>query len=216
MEQIRIIDAGLCPYQEALGLQRSVFDDVARKAIPGGMIVCRHTPIITIGRRGNKDNIKVSCPESRGKAVPVIGSERGGDVTYHGPGQATVYPIIDLDAFDNDLRAYLDFLEKTIIDTLDEYLIPSRTRDGLRGVWVGEKKIASIGIAVRKWISFHGLTINVEAADLAPFGAIRPCGMDIQVTSVETEAGRPVPVEDVQRQYIRSFMNGYSNVTGAR
>lgn len=216
MEQIHIIDAGICAYHEALDIQKSVFDDVARNAIPGGLIVCRHTPVITIGRGGNKDSIKISRPEFYGKAVPVINSERGGGVTYHGPGQATVYPIVDLAVFDNDLHAYLTFLEKTIVETIEKYRIFPRIRDGLRGVWVGGKKIASIGIAVRRRISFHGLTINVGAADLAPFGAIRPCGMDIQVTSIETETGRPVSVEEVQQQYIRSFVNGYRNITGAR
>jgi lipoyl(octanoyl) transferase len=140
-----------------------------------------HHPVYTQGQAGKPEHILNT------NSIPIIQSDRGGQVTYHGPGQLVCYPILDLSIFKKDLHAYLRFLEEVIIQTLIHYRIPAERREGLTGVWVGNSKIASLGIGVRKWVSFHGLALNISG-DLSPFQKITPCGIHgVTMTSIEKE-----------------------------
>ncbi|OGX18294.1 MAG: lipoyl(octanoyl) transferase, partial [Omnitrophica WOR_2 bacterium RBG_13_44_8b] len=130
---------------------------------------------------------------------------RGGDVTYHGPGQLTVYPIFDLKYFRKDINFFLRFLEQVTIDFLADFAIIGERVPGSTGVWVENKKIASIGIAVRNWITFHGLSINIKSGDLDNFHLIKPCGRDIEMTCLETELGGNIEFNAVKSKFILQF-----------
>jgi len=185
--RFRFFDWGEIEYRAALLKQKEVFEQVRSGLLDAGLVFCRHLPVITLGRSAKPGNILV--PESRLKeeGVSVCPSERGGDVTYHGPGQLTAYPIFRLDCFKKDLHLFLRRLEETVILAVSALGVKAQRRSGLTGVWIGEKKLSSIGISVRDWVSFHGLSLNVRRDDLQNFGLIRPCGMDIQVTALDAE-----------------------------
>jgi lipoate-protein ligase B len=157
--------------------------------IPDTLILVEHPDTITLGRSARKDNI-VDAGD-----VPVFAIERGGDVTYHGPGQLVAYPIFHLREGERDLHRYLRGLEEVTIRTLVDFGVVGTRRPGLTGVWTSEetapRKLASIGVAVRKWVTLHGLALNVNT-DLARFAAIHPCGFDAGVmTSMARELGQP-------------------------
>lgn len=130
--------------------------------------------------------------------IPVFEIERGGDATYHGPGQLVGYPILQLDGDERDLHAYLRNLESALIDVCADVGLEARRNPGWTGVWIGERKVASIGIAVRRWVTLHGFALNV-ATDLSRFAAINPCGLDAAVmTSLAAASGRPLALDDVK------------------
>lgn len=184
---------GRKPYDEVLELQRLLVEERRYGAAPDTLILCEHDEVITLGRRlAARDNILVADP-----AVPIVEIERGGDATYHGPGQLVAYPILQLREDERDLHKYLRNLEQALIDGLAELGLAASRREGWTGAWVGDRKIASIGIAVRRWVTLHGLALNV-ATDLSRFALLRPCGLDAAVmTSVSRELGRNVSVEEV-------------------
>lgn len=185
---------GRRPYDEVYELQRTLVEERRYGAAPDTLILCEHDPVITVGRRlAAKDNIL-------DQTFPVVEIERGGDVTYHGPGQLVAYPIVQLGEGERDLHRYLRNLEQAILDVLGELGLVGCRNEGYTGAWVGpsgERKIASIGIAVRRWVTFHGLALNVST-DLAHFGAMRPCGLSATVmTSLSAELGRAVTVAEI-------------------
>ena len=198
---IRVFDLGLVDFPRSYEFQKHVFNKVRSGSIQSALIVCRHRPVITLGRSADKFNIINTS------GIPVYPIERGGDVTYHGPGQITIYPIFNLALFKKDLHWFLRELEQAAIDFLAVFGAKGERKDGLTGVWVDEEKIASIGIAVRNWISFHGISINIKDDDLSGFRQIRPCGMDIEMTSLETVLGREVDMEEVKGKIIGRFVN---------
>ncbi|MCX5696138.1 MAG: lipoyl(octanoyl) transferase LipB [Candidatus Omnitrophica bacterium] len=202
---LKIIDLGLVSFPEAYALQRELFQEVKSGVLDKVLVICRHYPVITCGRSAKKSNITVSVEELKNKGITIYDVERGGDVTYHGPGQLTVYPVFNLNYLKKDINWFLRFLEGLIISALSECGIKGKRRLGLTGVWVGERKIASIGIAVRNWITFHGLSINIKRDDLANFSLIRPCGMDIMITSVESELGNNICAEDFKKKFINTL-----------
>lgn len=202
---LRVIDLGLVDYACGLQKQFEVFKQVKQGRSYSALILCRHYPVITLGRRADENNIIASLAELRKEKVEVVRTERGGDVTYHGPGQLTAYPIFNLDLFKKDIHWFLRRLEKVIIDCLAELGVACRLRPGLTGVWVDKEKIASIGISVRNWITFHGLSLNVEKSDMRGFALIRPCGMDIKMTSVEEVLGENVGFELIKNKLKRRF-----------
>ena len=177
-------------YGEVLRLQQDLVADRQAGTIPDTLVLVEHPDTITLGRSARPDNIIDAG------GVPVFAIERGGDVTYHGPGQLVAYPIFHLRESERDLHRYLRGLEETVLRTLADFHIAGARRPGLTGVWtVGEntpRKLASIGVAVRKWVTMHGLALNVNT-DLARFAAIHPCGFDASVmTSMARELGQPV------------------------
>jgi lipoate-protein ligase B len=204
---LSILDLGLIDYPVALEYQRSVFAGVKSGARNSTLILCQHDPVITLGRQANKKNILVSQDELLKKRISVFEIERGGDITYHGPGQLMAYPIFNLNHFKKDIHFFLRGLEEAVIDLLSDYGITAVRRPGLTGVWVGNRKISSIGIAIRNWITFHGLSINIHNEDMSNYRLIRPCGMDIEMVSLEALLGRQVEISSLKVGLAEKFLN---------
>jgi lipoyl(octanoyl) transferase len=185
---------GRIGYEQALQLQEEL---VARK-IDGSsefdeLLLLEHDPVYTIGRTPDQSSLR--NPEEL--PHPLVQISRGGQATYHGPGQLVGYPILDLRPRGQDLHRYMRALEETLIETLRSFEIAGTRREGLTGVWVGGRKIASIGVGVRRWISLHGFALNVSG-NLEPFTHITPCGIaGVEMTNMEIESGRPISVEEV-------------------
>lgn len=188
--ELKIVDLEIIDFLEAWNLQKKTFEEVKSGKYGSALIICQHNPVITLGRQARQENILVDEGILKVKGIQLHTIERGGGVTYHGPGQITIYPIFNLNYFKKDIHWFLRSLEEVAIDFLSDFRITGIRKPDLTGVWVAGKKIASIGIAIRNWITFHGLTINIKEADLANFKLIRPCGMDVEMTSVETVSGR--------------------------
>jgi lipoate-protein ligase B len=182
--RLRIIDLADRDYARVLELQRSLVERVAAGEEPPTLLLVEHEAVVTTGRRG-------------ARPPGAIEVERGGGVTWHGPGQLVGYAIVPV--ADHDLRAFLRRLEQGLIDALAGFGLAGARREGLTGVWVDGRKIASIGIAVRRWVAFHGFGLNV-ATDLAAFAGLDPCGLDAAVmTSLSHELGRDVAVDEARR-----------------
>jgi lipoyl(octanoyl) transferase len=170
-------------YEEALSLQEKLVAQKIAGDQKNYLLFLEHEPVYTMGRTPD-----LSSLGTKALPHPLHRTGRGGQATYHGPGQLVCYPVIDLSLFGRDLHVYLRFLEEVIIQTLAQYQIKAQRREGLTGVWVKDRKIASLGIGVRKWIAFHGLALNVRG-DLTPFEEITPCGIaGVKMTSLEKEA----------------------------
>lgn len=184
--EFRAFNLGLVDFKKAWKFQIDIFKEVRRNSFNAALILCRHHPVITLGRQGRKENIRLTLPQLQEKGIQLFEIERGGDVTYHGPGQLIAYHVFNLGYFKKDIHLFLRQLEGLSIDFLSGFGIKAQRRDGLTGAWVDKSKIASIGIAIRNWITFHGISINIKKDDLDNFEFIRPCGMDIEMTSVET------------------------------
>jgi lipoate-protein ligase B len=198
-----IIDLGLLAYAEAYALQKKYVEDVGR----GGdmrLILCEHPAVITMGRLAREINLLMPREEITGAGVAVIPIDRGGDVTLHGPGQLVVYPILRLEHWGRDLRFYLRKLEQVVIELLNQFDIVASRRPGQTGVWVGKEKIASIGIGVKKWITFHGAAVNVNT-DLNLFSMINPCGLDARMTSMAKIKNSAASMRDVKAKWVDCF-----------
>lgn len=200
-----IVDLGLTDFKKAWAAQNEIFDKVKTNSLHAALILCRHHPVITLGRSAKKENIKAPLDELQIKKIPVYAIERGGDVTYHGPGQLTAYPIFNLALIKKDIHQFLRRLEDTAVNFLSELGIEAVTHKGITGVWIGQKKIASIGIAVKNWITFHGMSINIKKDDLDNFRLIRPCGMDIEATCVETAICKDIDINTLKENLIQKF-----------
>ncbi len=183
---LMVVDMGLKDYREVWQFQTDSIREVATGS-SDLMILVEHPPVITRGRGSHDANILRAD-------VPVVEIERGGDVTWHGPGQLVAYPLLRLDGTERDLHRHLRNCEELTLRVLASFGVEGRRRDGLTGVWVGDEKLASIGIAVRQWVTFHGIALNVNN-DPAEFARIRPCGLDPAVmTSLARLLGTPVPL----------------------
>ena len=184
---------GLIPYDDGLRLQEDTVAAVLAKESPDILFLLEHEPVYTIGRLRDQSSLR----DTSMLPHPVHETNRGGQATYHGPGQITGYPILDLTTRGKDLHDHLRKIEEALILACDRFGVKAGRRDGLTGVWVGNRKLASIGVGVRKWISMHGFAINITNESLPPFFAITPCGLDgVSMTSLEKEAGRPITVAE--------------------
>ena len=193
MRAARVIDLGRREYGETWQLQLELVAQRQRDEIADTLVLVEHPDVITLGRRQSSQQNVVAAGD-----IPVFEIERGGDVTYHGPGQLVGYPILKLDGEERDLHAYLRNLEEALIGVCADVGLEARRNPGWTGVWIGERKVASIGIAVRRWVTMHGFALNVST-DLTRFTAINPCGLDAAVmTSLAREAGRDVTVDEVK------------------
>ena len=188
-------DLGQVEYMRAWDFQKHVHAKVAGGDLHAAFIACRHFPVITLGRQAKKEHILGSHKELESAGIAVHAVDRGGDVTYHGPGQLTLYPVLNLAYFKKDIHWYLRLLEEVVIDCLDGYGVAACRQSGRTGVWADSRKIASIGIGVKQWISFHGVSVNIKAQDLPGYALIKPCGMDIRMTSLETQIKQNVEIE---------------------
>ena len=163
------------------------------------MLLTEHQPVFTLGRRGGLDNLMAPTADLDGAGIPVFQVERGGNITYHGPGQLVLYPIVDLLGVGLKVVDYVWNLEEVAIRTAAAWRIKAERNAVNRGVWVEARKLASVGIAVRRGISFHGIALNVNLS-LEPFRWIHPCGLQgVEVTSMERELSCPVPTAEVRR-----------------
>lgn len=186
-------------YQEAWELQVNLVAARNRGSLHNNIVLLlEHAPVFTLGRRGGEENFIVSREFLEGMGIPVLRVERGGNTTFHGPGQLVVYPIIDLRAERLGIADYVDALEEVMIRTAGDYGIVAGRNPLNRGVWVGNNKLGCIGIAIRHGISFHGFAFNVSTP-LWPFRCMRPCGLSgIEMTTMERECGEKVSMESVR------------------
>ena len=192
-------------YREAWDLQASLVDARKGKTIDTDtVLLLEHPPVFTLGRRGGLNNLTVSDAFLKQSGIPVVQVERGGDITFHGPGQAVMYPIIDLRAAGLGVVDYVEDLEEVMIRTSADWGIRAERNPINRGIWVGNNKLGSIGIAVRRGISFHGLALNVNLS-LDPFSWINPCGLQgVGMTSMERELSDKVTMDQVRRALKRN------------
>jgi lipoyl(octanoyl) transferase len=188
LKQLLVADLGIMPYAEALELQRAVARDRISGAISEDvLLLVEHPPVVTLGRSSKQKNLISSPDFLKSRGVELFEVERGGDVTFHGPGQLVGYPIIDLKRHKLDLHWYLRQVEEAIIRTLSRYGISGERNTGYTGVWTQGKKIASIGVHARDWVTWHGFALNV-VTDLSYFDFIVPCGIqDVEMTSIAKE-----------------------------
>jgi lipoate-protein ligase B len=190
----QLLDLGTREYGEVWALQKDLVAKRQRDEIPDTLVLVEHPHVITLGRGTHKEN--VLAPGD----TPLFEIERGGDVTYHGPGQLVGYPIFLLRQEERDLHVYLRNLEEALILAVGRFGIPGERKQGWTGVWTGggARKLASIGVAVKRWVTLHGFALNVST-DLGRFGAINPCGLEATIMgSMESVLGRAVPFDEVK------------------
>ena len=208
-----IRDWGRTEYRAALEAQKALVRRRLEDAIPDTLVFTEHAPVFTVGmRRGADRHLVWDAAERARRGIDLARTNRGGDVTYHGPGQMVVYPIVSLRA-ERDLHAYLRRLESVVIGALARFGLEAGRRDGMTGIWIGHRKICAIGVAVRSWIAYHGIALNRDP-DLTHFGGIVPCGIaDGTVTSLRRELGRAVPAEPLKSAFAVEFRRIFRKAT---
>jgi lipoate-protein ligase B len=212
---VLLLELGRVPYERAWQLQRRLVSARQEERVDGVLILLEHDPVITLGRTASRDHILASAEELRQAGITVHTVERGGDVTYHGPGQLVGYPILSLQAHHLGVSDYMHALEEVILRTLDDFGLPACRRTGLIGVWVEDRKIAALGARVERGVTFHGFALNV-APDLKHFGFIVPCGLvGAQVTSMERELSQPVSMKRVRQHIVWYFGQVFGVTMGA-
>ena len=195
--RVNLVNLGRTEYQSTWELQRTIFELRTAGKIADVVLLNEHEHVYTIGKNGDDNHLLASDEELKSTGANVYHIDRGGDITYHGPGQLVGYPILKLDEFYSDVHRYLRDLEEVIMRTLAEFDIESRRDKDFTGVWVGNDKIAAIGVKVSHWTTMHGFALNVST-DLSYFDRIIPCGIFHKgVTSIERLLERPVPVTEV-------------------
>lgn len=200
-----ILDLGITDFLEAYRLQVDLAGKVAHGLCEDTLLITEHKPVITIGRAGSERNILKSREWLFCRGIDIISTDRGGDVTYHGPGQLVAYPVFRLENEARDIHGFLSFLEEVGGHFLVQYGIFAEKKPGFRGIWVSGKKIGSIGIGVKKWVTYHGLAINMDL-DLSPFSFIRPCGIEgIEITSLRDVLDCEVDIDDAKHRLVRAF-----------
>lgn len=221
LPEVTIINLGLVDYKKAWDIQEKYFKQaIDRKiAIRNGenlpppsnyLILCEHPNVYTIGKSGKEENLLLSSEEVKSKEASFYKINRGGDITYHGPGQLVVYPILDLDQFFTDIHKYMRYLEQAVINTLLKFGIKSSRIDGMTGVWIDSalpsaRKICAMGVKSSRWVTMHGIGFNINT-NLDFFAHIVPCGIDDKaVTSMQKELGIEVDIQEVENTIIEEF-----------
>ena len=194
MRNCCVRELGRIPYGQALELQQELAAARKQGSVPDHLLLLEHPHVITLGRNGHMENLLASDEILTRAGISFYPTDRGGDVTYHGPGQLVGYPILDLREWKRDVGAYVRGIEQCIIDTLAEYGISAGRIPKLTGVWVGERKIAAIGIHISRWVTSHGFALNVDT-DLSYFQYIVPCGLTKPVASMAEYGVRTSPAE---------------------
>lgn len=203
--RLACIDIGRTRYSEAWELQRKLFDLRHYGLIDDVLLLTEHEKVYTLGKGADANHLLADEQELSRSGIETYHIDRGGDVTYHGPGQIVGYPILDLSRYKTDLHWYLRGLEEVIIRTLEEFGLEGGREEGMTGVWVNGEKIAAIGVKVSKWVTMHGFALNVNT-DLKEFGRIIPCGIFHKgVTSMAVLKGGEVPMNEVRRRLTESF-----------
>jgi lipoyl(octanoyl) transferase len=205
-----LLDLGQKSYSDTYKIQMELVENRINRKINDTLIFVEHPPVITIGRGGTHGNLLLSSENLKEKNVELFETNRGGDITYHGPGQLVGYPIFDLTNYGKDLHLAVRNYEEAIIRALACYNLKTGRIDGLTGVWSGNQKIAAIGVGVRKWVTFHGFALNVND-DLTPFSYIVPCGItDKGITSMKILLGREVEMAEVKTIVAESFADVFN------
>lgn len=214
IEIIRV--PGLTGYAEMMATQRERQAEVAAGNAPDTLYLLQHTPTITLGRDAKPAHLLRGREALAALGIDVIEVDRGGDVTYHGPGQLVAYPILDLNHWRTSVGWYLRTLEQVIIDTLAAYGIQGERLDGYTGVWIGGAKVAAIGVGLRHWVTLHGIALNI-APDMAHFGLIVPCGIaDKPVTTLGQLLPYTPPFDEVQFHFQQAFAHRFGETQPAQ
>ena len=199
-------DLGLSPYQQTWDLQKTLQSRRINNEIEDTVLLVEHEPVYTFGKNADDNHLLQNYPDD----VQVFHIERGGDVTFHGPGQLVGYPIIDLHNYKKSISWYMRSLEDVIIDTLDHYGIAASRKDGLTGVWVNDEKIAALGVRISRWVTMHGFALNVNT-DLHYYTGIIPCGIfEYGVTSMQKILGKEMEMDEVKYILIEQFQNVFN------
>ena len=200
-DQILVQNIGRKSYKAVWDLQKEMQQQRIRGEIEDTLILVEHDPVYTLGKNADKDHLL----QSRDESVDVFNIERGGDITFHGPGQLVGYPILDLSNYKKSVSWYMRTLEQVLIDTLIEFKIIAQRNDGLTGVWVGDEKIAALGVRISRWVTMHGFALNANP-DLSFYDGIIPCGIfDHGVTSMEQLLGKTQNNDNVKNVVIKKF-----------
>jgi len=213
MGAMRFIDLGLISFQEGLRQQEKALRQTLHRGQPETVYLLEHPHVFTMGRAGKSENV-LSREDPTGKPIELVQTNRGGDVTYHGPGQLVGYPHLDLRQRGRDVHRFLRDLERSLIQTVAYFGVAGFVKPGLTGVWTGRGKLASIGIGVSRWITKHGFALNVNT-DLSYFKLIHPCGiLNCPVTSLSDLLGGPVDLDEVKAVFRRSFEEMFEVTVG--
>jgi lipoyl(octanoyl) transferase len=214
--ELAVVDLGRLAYPEAEALQRSLAAQRLERILEHDvLLLLEHPPVITLGRGSRHEHLLASPEALAARGVHVFETDRGGDVTFHGPGQLVGYPIYDLTEHRTDLHWFLRTLEEALMRALARLDLAGERKTGYTGVWVGPRKIASIGIHVRQWVTWHGFALNV-LTDLSYFDLIVPCGIaDVSMTSIQRELGERTP-QDVWARTLEAVMLGFAEAFDQR
>lgn len=207
MRELVVRRLGIVPYGEALAMQRALVEERRADRIPDLLLLLQHPPVITLGTKpdANRANIVASAERLAELGIQVHETGRGGDVTYHGPGQIVGYPILDLRPDRCDVHQYVRDIEEVMIRVCADYGLDAGRIKGLSGTWIGAEKIGAVGIRISRWVTSHGFAFNVTT-NLDHFRLIVPCGIsDRGVTSIERATGRAVPIPEVEDAFVRHF-----------
>ena len=196
--ELKIVDLGTQPYGQVLALQLDLCRQRQHDEIPNTALIVEHPAVITLGARKSENKLLEDEAALQAKGIDVVHIGRGGGTTAHNPGQLVMYPILRLKSVGLDVNGYVRSLEQIGIDLLNSFGVQSDRRKGFPGLWIDEKKIASIGVQLKKWVSFHGIAININN-DLSIFDTIVPCGLDgVEMTSAEKETGKPADMQVIK------------------
>ena len=222
-KNIQIVELGIKSFTDALLMQEKYFNEIInikrsnrksenKTVTKNYMLWVEHTPVITLGKSGKDKNLLLNKNELKKKKIEYYQTNRGGDITFHGPGQIVGYPILDLDNFFTDIHKYLRFLEEIVILTLKEYNLSCERSQGETGVWMDvgtpfARKICAMGVKASRWVTMHGFALNVNT-DLSYFDYIVPCGIEGKaITSMENELGKKIPFKGVKEKLTHHFAN---------
>ncbi len=204
---MNVLDLGTMDFAACFALQKDLLEKVATGQEPDTLLLVEHPPVITTGASFKPEHLLTTPEELKKQNIQLETIDRGGDVTYHGPGQLVAYPIFNLTRHGKDLHKWMRELEETVIQTLAHYNLPAKRFPPNTGVWIEDRKVCAIGVKVRKWTSMHGLALNCNN-DLTPFNLIVPCGIhDYGVTSLTQELNRKITTEEVKPLLTQAFRN---------
>ena len=213
---ITVLNLGRTTYLDTLALQRNVHERRKLGLCGDTVILTEHTPVLTLGRGADRRHLRVTETDLARLDIQVVPVERGGDITYHGPGQLVAYPILDLNRYGRDIHRYVRALEESAIRLLADDGVRGERRSGTPGVWVGDAKLASIGVFVSRWVTLHGIAINIDP-NLSHFDLIHACGLvGTRMTSFSEVLGRPVALDGATTRYIGAFQSVAAELTGER
>jgi lipoyl(octanoyl) transferase len=208
---MKILTPGRMSFEAALALQENLVAELQAGRGEETLVLLEHEPVYTIGRTRDRSSLGQNLPH------PVFETNRGGQATFHGHGQLVGYPVLDLSQRGRDLHRYLRFLEDLLIGLSASYGVTAQNREGLTGVWVGPRKLASLGVGVRKWVSMHGFAINITRESTEAFAHITPCGLTgVEMTSLAHEIGRDISIEDALARAADLFMERIEHLTDSR